>query len=430
MRLRLGIVVGVFGLLLAAPAGAAVRYAEPNGNGPEASCPKKNPCAITDAIEGPSVGEGDQIVVLPGTYSLDESLIGPGGIDVGGAVGKPRPVIRSSTAGSTLFVSSGTMHDLSLINTGGGRAINGTPSGSFQRVFAQTNGDFACQLPFGTLGGVEYARDSVCVNSGSGAGAGLAISGSGTLDFQLRNLTAVATGALGRGIAFQATGSISMNVDAFNVIAQGDTEDVFGSEDTGEVDIDLDFSNYDTIGQFGGASITPEGSLSNLTDPPLFANEDALDFHQLAGSPTRDAGGEPPDVDLLGSLDFERQPRIQGDGIDIGADEFDNRLRLKAKAKKKQKAKKLKVKVSCPEEECYVKAKGRAEAGGEKFKLKKTKERFLEAGEKAKLKLKPNNLDELKSLLAGGDGKAKIKVKGTDAGGVKAKKRVKVKLVG
>jgi hypothetical protein len=68
-------------------------------------------------------------------------------------------------------------------------------------------------------------------------------------------------------------------------------------------------------------------------------------------------------------------------------------------------------------------------AGGETFKVKR-KERFVEAGGREKLKLKAKKLGELKQLLEETDGKAKIKVNGTDAGGVKAKKRVKVKLVG
>ena len=55
----------------AGKAGADVRYAEPVGNGPE-PCLQANPCEIENAIEGTAptdVDAGDEIVVLPGSYS-------------------------------------------------------------------------------------------------------------------------------------------------------------------------------------------------------------------------------------------------------------------------------------------------------------------------------------------------------------------------
>ena len=58
---------------------------------------------------------------------------------------------------------------------------------------------------------------------------------------------------------------------------------------------------------------------SNQSADPLFANAAGGDFHQLAGSPTIDAGTADP---FNGFSDFDGQPRLIGAAPDIGADEF------------------------------------------------------------------------------------------------------------
>jgi hypothetical protein len=433
---RRALIAGIAAATLAMTGGsasAAVRYAEPSGSGPASSCPKKDPCEIQDAVEDPSVEDGDEVIVLPGTYELGgDRLEVDDGINLHGALGEPRPLITSRSSLPTLDLSGFSrlqIHDLRLENTADGVAVSAisTPVAEIERIVAIST-DHACHPPRAP----GFIRDSVCFSAGDGAAAiQRDISGIATHRYDLRNVTAIATGAGAEGISFE-TDNLDITVDARNTIARGGAGmgafDVTAAETgTGSITVALARSNYGSRAIGGNSTITDPATNSNQTAPPELANRESGDFHQLPGSPTINAGAQVP---LLGSLDFERQPRIQGAAPDIGADEFDDRLKLKAKAKKKQKPRKLKVKVRCPEEECYVRAKGRAEAEGEKFKLKKTKERFLEAGEKAKLKLKAKNLGELKSLLADGDGTAKIKVKGTDAGGVKAKKKLKVKLTG
>ena len=54
----------------------------------------------------------------------------------------------------------------------------------------------------------------------------------------------------------------------------------------------------------------------NQEAEPLFAAPAALDFHELAGSPTIDAGGR---TAALGTTDLDGKPRIQGAAPDIGA---------------------------------------------------------------------------------------------------------------
>jgi hypothetical protein len=425
-------------LLFAVPASAAVRYAEPNGDGPPSSCPRSNPCEVHDAAEDPGADDGDEVVLLPGTYDVGSDNIElSDAIKLHGALGGRRPVIVSTNAGGTTLDGSPaeSIHDLVLRSLDdnpiyGALGTAGASSTVVERVVAISENAAGCNSPPQQPG---LLRDTVCATEDGVA----AITGSetgGAHAFALRNVTALGLADGSHGIDFEVSNG-ALTVFADNVIARGGgaVADVAATTvTTGAISIFLSYSNYMSRETSGGGAetITDPATANNQTDPPVLANPAAGDFQQLSGSPTRDAGGEPPDVDLLGSLDFERQPRIQGAGIDIGADEFDDRLKLKAKAKKKQKPKELKVKVRCPEEECYVRAKGRAKAAGAKFKLKKTKERFLEAGEKAKLKLKTKDLDELKELLENSDGKAKIKVKGTDAGGVKAKKQLEVELVG
>jgi hypothetical protein len=51
----------------------------------------------------------------------------------------------------------------------------------------------------------------------------------------------------------------------------------------------------------------------------MFANAAAGDFHQVAGSPTINAGADDP---LNGVTDLEGKPRLFGAHTDIGADEY------------------------------------------------------------------------------------------------------------
>ncbi len=54
---------------------------------------------------------------------------------------------------------------------------------------------------------------------------------------------------------------------------------------------------------------------------PLFVNEEAGDIHLRPNSPARDAG-DPSFVPAPDALDIDGNPRIVGDAVDLGADEF------------------------------------------------------------------------------------------------------------
>jgi lipoprotein-anchoring transpeptidase ErfK/SrfK len=321
--------------------------------------------------------------------------------------------------------------DLRIEAPGGQPLLAGFGHPTFERVQAiGASTEQACSAPIAP----GLIRDSLCVNTGTGPALGFNAYAGATIswNFDIVNVTAIAagTGTGANGIEFEASGNLTMSVAATNTVAQGagTTADVHAANSgTGSVSIALDHSNFDLIDAGAGTSITAAGSPNNQTAPPAFVDAGDLDFHQRRASPTINAGTTVPNP---GTLDFDRQPRSQGVAPDIGADEFDNRLKVRVKARKHQRARRLNVKVSCPNEECTVFAKGRATAQGKRFKLTKTKERFLDAGEQARLKLKAEHIGRLTRLLEERDGKARIKVKGTDAGGVVATKRKRVELVG
>jgi hypothetical protein len=317
--------ITVLGTLLCgtAPAAAAVRFAEPGGNGPTATCPRSNPCDIQPAVESPSVTAGDEVVVLPGNYSLGNDLLGPEQpISLHGAAGQPRPRL-SSTANVALEIQlpDVVVSDLRIERTGsisGGAALLVLDDSIAQRVEVIDHTNVACSPAFGAL-----IRDSVCYSTATDQAAVRYIDNGtgGPNTSYLRNVTAVATvGSSSNAIQMGSFDVGEVTLNARNVIASGGGPDVAAFNNGTSVDIDLRNSNYDSESQGTGTTITDPGSGTNQIDAPLFANAAAGNFHQLGGSPTRNAGTT---TASNGPLDIDREPRNQESAPDIGADEFD-----------------------------------------------------------------------------------------------------------
>jgi hypothetical protein len=143
----------------------------------------------------------------------------------------------------------------------------------------------------------------------------------------LRNVTAIST----TSYAIRARSSnnpprMDMTLSATNVIARGGG----GQEDIRTENIGLnpavqkvilDHSNYATESEFASGDITDPGSGTNATNPPVFDNAAAGDFHQnFHSNGTIDLGtasGQQP-----GERDFDGEYRAMGNAPDIGADEF------------------------------------------------------------------------------------------------------------
>ena len=430
MRLWMFLTTGVVTFCLGAGiASATTFYAAPKGDGPF-PCEKSDPCSLLGAADYAS--SGDEVIALPGLHELGSDYVELNfDTNVHGLPGRDTVVRSTGSVAIWAVQGDARVADVRIEAPAGQPLLAGFGHPTFERVQAVgASSGQACSAPIAP----GLIRDSLCVNTGTGPALGFSAFAGSTISwsFDIVNVTAIAagTGTGANGIEFEAAGNLTMSAAATNTVAQGagTTADVHAANSgTGSVSIALDRSNYDLVTAGTGTSITPAGSPGNQTSTPAFVDAGDLDFHQRRGSPTVNAGTT---VQNLGPHDFDRQPRSQGVAPDIGADEFDQRLKVKVKTRTHQRARRLKVKVSCPNEECTVFARGRARVEGERFKLAKTNGRFLEAGEQARLKLKGEHIGRLSRLLEESDGKARIKVKGTDAGGVVATKRRRVELVG
>ena len=317
-------------LVLAPAVDAATRYASPTGGATGAEpCLHSDPCTLTNAIQGHVAADvqiDDQVIVLGGLgpYNPGTQINVLKRIDIGGEPGAPVPVINAAgTFGIDLQVPA-TIHDLRIDKAAGTSALflDGIVGAVGERMFvtyAGATSGAACMFAESTV-----LRNSVCWATGS-MGAGVA-NGGGIVDAKLRNVTAIGSGAGGIGIRMDSTSSVTMA--ATNVIARGTSFDTV-SKTTGVGPISaltLTNSSYATSSTTGSnASTTPTGTNGNQTAAPLFANAATGNFHELAGSPTIDAGLADP---VLDGLDLDRTARSQAtclggaSKLDIGAYEI------------------------------------------------------------------------------------------------------------
>ena len=328
--MALGLVAAA--LLAGAPlAYADTRYAEPNGNGPEPCTDSTDPCDIQNAVEGDTMPPmpGDQVVLLPGTYTLD-----PGGlfigenISVGGQAGQPRPLITAPLFGIAIENNGSSttppaLREVEIVHNGFDIGL-ANAGGLVERVTVTSTGSApsaACSV-YGRSDVDGLFRDSICRETGGGAAIRLSWGGPASTRGQLRNVTAVSPAPGGLGISLDASGNGAAEIDAVNTIARGALTDVRASDDASvgaSATVTLARSNYATEDDSGSSTVTDPGTNGNQVAAPLFVNAAAGDLHQLPGSPTIDAGIADS---LLGPLDFEGQPRVIGSAPDIGGDEL------------------------------------------------------------------------------------------------------------
>jgi hypothetical protein len=302
-------------------AAAVVRHASPTGV-TTGDCTSPDPSSMNPPCEllyAESVAaSGDELIASPGNYMLANELEVDSNLH--GAASQSRPVLISSSNDAVTLFAGGRLADLRIEHGGFFNAVD-MFDGTVERVVAHTGtgGAVACNVHNASL-----IRDSVCwTEAGFGAGVGvlLAQGGAGTRTARLRNVTAVASGSQGEGIHVEASGGGVNTIDAKNVIAIGDGFDAEADQSTGgSATLAFQHSNYDSTNPLNLATITPPGTgTGNQTAAPLFAGAATGDFHQLAGSPTVNAGAL---VDLIGTGDFDGDPRVVGTAPDMGADEF------------------------------------------------------------------------------------------------------------
>ena len=334
-------------LVAASPAEAAtvIRYAAPGGNATPAQCIAAGGpfCSFKDAVNGTGVDADDEAVILPGDYSdtagdLDNGQTLTAG-RVYGQAGQPRPVLISSGSFGGITVTNSELAHLEIRYTGNSQ------SNAMYAVGPNTVVDDSII----TAGGSDHAvacfigagatlRNSVCTNEGAFAAAvsGGTSGGSGGTYAALVNVTAINTAVGGDAISFHFSDSVNpgdaWTINITNTIARPGTNGngIAGrSTATGTncpfVDIVVESSNFGNAEASGAAPcsagdvlITPTNTSDNqnaATSPPLLA---ADGFHQLANSPTIDAGSPT----LAAGTDIDGEARTIGTAPDIGADEF------------------------------------------------------------------------------------------------------------
>lgn len=318
--------------VFAGTAPAAIRHASPTGSAPGGgTCLQTNPCSLAGAVSG-SAADGDEVVLVAGLYLLgDTSLSISKGLDVHGP-GAPWLTKISSTASSAISLGNAGAklrnveidHDPNATVTLRAIMLN---SGTLERVIVRSEEGTAVDFFNGTV------RNSILITRGSGRAAlGINTSGANAYNLILRNVTAIAAGAVNSSaISASIGGGGLVAVDAKSVIARtalpGDNNhDVYASASgAGSTSIILlDHSNYNNVlssgtSDGGTATITSTAANSNQTTLPTFVGPLAGDFHQALGSATVDAGATDGNS---GASDVDGDARSIGGSADIGGDEY------------------------------------------------------------------------------------------------------------
>ena len=314
---------GLLLTLIPAAASAAVRFAAPGAGG--SACTQSAPCDIQTAIEAPTVVNGDEVVLLPGTYSTGTNPVVAGdAIYVHGAVGAPRPMIATNNGFSVVMGVGAVIEDVEVRASAPGLGLLISAGARAERVVATATGAdaSACYLvPDGV--NPPLLRESACIATGSGGTGVLSSSGVSAgihRRTQLQNVTAVATGPSSTGVESASTGNGgSVTMHGLNVIASGSAGDISaaGSASGSVAFAQFTFSNFDSQLEGPNSAVSDPGSDSNVTGAALLANPAAGDVHQLPGSFTIDRGSK-----AAAGTDIDGEQRYQGAAPDIGADEL------------------------------------------------------------------------------------------------------------
>ena len=334
---RLAIVTAAAAVLLAAPAGAAVRLAAVGAAGGE-PCTAA-PCPIDVAIQGAQTG--DEVIIAPGTYNEGATILfndTASSLNIHGQNGAPRPVITATGEVMSLVGSLGSFGhdivrhlDLRMNSTASDTSAFQLGRGSTVEDVAVTNRGMLNAVGI-QLAGEATIRNTTVWTTGLGARG---IDGGAALAFDTEPVTMVhdtvwATGSGSIGIrapGFCVTfmtrcdaADIGYAITLRDVLVRGavngggaeDLETTGAPSPPDSGTIDVQYSDYVTSNTLGG----PITASNNITGAPLLADPDHGDFHELPGSPTLDAG-TPNTADS--ATDPDGRPRTLGAATDIGA---------------------------------------------------------------------------------------------------------------
>ncbi len=201
-------------------------------------------------------------------------------------------------------------HNVAMQYDGGGLYVGGGMVSTRTKMISNTAGASGGGLY--ARGPVDAANDLFVANIAH-VGAGIHLVGdSGTQT--LRNLT-IAHPTEGEGNVEAIRVSNGM-VSTTNTIVASYSVGIVQIDGILKEDYNLYFCRLGSIHSISGTLIIGDHSLHNIN--PRFMNPPLGDYHLVEGSPAIDAGTS----NSAPAFDIDGDPRPQGDGYDIGADEF------------------------------------------------------------------------------------------------------------
>jgi hypothetical protein len=293
-------------------AAADLRYASPGGTVAD-ECTQPDPCNFKKAVEE-AVG-GDEVIVEPGVYNESAEVSLTTATVVHGVEGQPPPRIVS-TAPTAISVShpQAVLRWLDVRHDGADDALLLDDGLGERLTVRSTSPVFTCHVNGATL------RDSICWATGPGGdAAGMFTKASVDLT-SIYNVTAFASGPGSSGVRVQAENGFA-DFRGLNVIAKGSVDiEVVTPSDFAVAVASFDYSNYATQSLVGPESFASAPAISNnQTAPPQFVDAAAGNFDEDPSSPTVDRGTLELNAE---QTDVDGDARVQGFGIDIGAQEL------------------------------------------------------------------------------------------------------------
>jgi hypothetical protein len=300
--------------------GALTRYASPTGSGVAPCTNQATACSLDDAN---SVAvNGDELVLLPGTYLRTADLEIAKSLEVRGIGAKPSDTKITFTDITDFGVwlkdvtGNSELSNVEVTSAGTTSAVTIEDNNTLRRVISRASAGNGC---FG-LDGVKI-YNSICYGSPDRAGLALEFtSGANTAD--LKGSTFVGGLAGLQAIAVDMSGNGTVNSSGVIMQHCGAGVDILTNVGNGHgIGGTLTHSNYTSINELGEGTttLTPPGIGTNQTTDPIFVDLLGGDLHQAAGSPTINAGDN---ASIDGTADVDGDARILDTTVDIGADEF------------------------------------------------------------------------------------------------------------
>jgi hypothetical protein len=329
-RTMIAALVAVAALAICPTAGAKTIHVTPTGSASPGCGTTVAPCEFRWAVQT-QAAENDTVVVHSGVYSSGGGHAITDNINVIGAPGEPRPLIKAAV-GSVLQVHPATPSEIAktirgIAFEGGSRALVLDRAGNYvlENVELRSRDQGSVALLLVNSGAT--IRNSILHGRGVDA-VGLradavaptteepvAVEGS-TIVGEGAGLIAVTRGACTNSVLLAPDLEVYMS----NTIARGGTWDVYAQPQCGNgpapgrIAFLFELVNWQTFGDsLGNWDLV---HVNDQREPPLFSGPG---LRQQPASPTVNAGSA---ALVTGETDVDGEPRTMGSAPDIGADEY------------------------------------------------------------------------------------------------------------